>query len=195
MIKLNGTVYKTPWQGDLRVSDRNHMSAEVIGLSPEVETMLVTAGLPVSDLSPSPNLILLGVHQQGQLLGAVGIEAYGTEGLLRSLVVAPDHRSAGLGLRLMSDAESWAAARGIRTLYLLTTTAAEFFEKRGYEAIARSEAPASITATAQFKDLCPASSTLMRKVLTANHSLQRTPAASDYPPAARSRSPSLPKAS
>lgn len=153
------------------------MSAEVIGLDLEVEAMLVAAGLPVSDLSRSPtSLSLLGMRQEGQLLGVVGIEAYGREGLLRSLVVVPARRNAGLGLGLVSDAERWATVRGITILYLLTTTAAQFFAQRGYETIARSEAPASIAATAQFKDLCPASSTFMRKVLTASKSLQPTPA-------------------
>ena len=152
------------------------MSAEVISLGSEVETMLVAAGLPVSDLSHSPNLSLLGVRQNGQLLGAIGIEAYGIDGLLRSLVVTPACRNTGLGLSLLSDAESWAAARGITTLYLLTTTAAQFFARRGYETVTRSEAPASIAATALFKDLCPASSAFMRKVLAANNSLQPTPA-------------------
>jgi amino-acid N-acetyltransferase len=66
---------------------------------------------------------------------------------------------------LVSDAEAWATERGIKTLYLLTTTAAQFFSRLGYEAIPRSEAAAAIAATAQFSDLCPASSTLMRKVL------------------------------
>ena len=62
--------------------------------------------------------------------------------------------------------------QGIKTLYLLTTTAAQFFAKRGYEAVPRSEAPAAIAATAQFSDLCPASSAFMRKALAANNSLQ-----------------------
>ena len=67
---------------------------------------------------------------------------------------------------------TWAAEQGVETLYLLTTTAAQFFARRGYEAVPRSEAPAAIAATAQFSELCPASSTFMRKVLAANNSLQ-----------------------
>lgn len=152
------------------------MCAEVINLDPEVEAMLVAAGLTVSDLSRSLSLNLLGVREESQLLGVVGIENYGRVGLLRSLVIAPARRNTGLGLSLVSDAERWAVAHGITTLYLLTATAADFFARRGYETIARSEAPVSIAATAQFKDLCPASSTLMRKVLTVNNSLQPSPA-------------------
>lgn len=65
----------------------------------------------------------------------------------------------------MSSAETWAAAQGIETLYLLTTTAAQFFARRGYEVVARSDAPNVIAATSQFSKLCPASSAFMRKVL------------------------------
>jgi amino-acid N-acetyltransferase len=148
------------------------MRAEIISLSNEVKALLSEAQLPVSDLATRQSLHLLGVREGGELVGVVGIEVYDEVGLLRSLAVDPARRNSGLGAALVSDAETWAAGRGIKTLYLLTTTAAEFFAKRGYEATARSEAPAAIAATAQFKDLCPASSTLMRKVLAADNSLE-----------------------
>ena len=66
---------------------------------------------------------------------------------------------------LALDAEAHAAEKGVETLYLLTTTAADFFARRGYEAVPRSAAPAAIAATPQFRDLCPASSVLMRKTI------------------------------
>jgi amino-acid N-acetyltransferase len=147
------------------------MRAESISLNREVEALLAEAQLPVSDLSSSRGLNLLGLREGGRLVGVVGVEVHGGIGMLRSLAVEPARRDAGLGVRLVSNAEAWAAERGVRTLYLLTTTAAEFFTRRGYEAISRSEAPAAIAATAQFSDLCPASSTFMRKVLAADNSL------------------------
>lgn len=148
------------------------MRAESISLNSEVESLLIEVGLPVSDLTSSPSLNFLGLREGGRLVGVVGIEIYGSVGLLRSLAVTPARRHAGLGLGLVSSAESWAAERGINTLCLLTTTAADFFARLGYEVIPRSEAPAAIAATAQFADLCPVSSTFMRKVLAANNSLQ-----------------------
>lgn len=150
------------------------MRVEAVGLDQEVEALLTEAELPVSDLGNHRGLNLLGVRESGRLIGVVGIEVYGDVGLLRSLAVAPDHRRAGLGAGLVSSAETWAAERGVRTLYLLTTTAAEFFANRGYETVPRSEAPVAIAATAQFAGLCPASSTFMRKVLASGDSLQRT---------------------
>lgn len=148
------------------------MSAEIISLSSEVEALLAEAQLPTSDIWISRSLNLLGVREDGRLVGVVGIEHYGQIGLLRSLAVAERRRNSGFGASLVSNAEAWAAAHGIRTLYLLTTTAAEFFARLGYVVIPRSEAPAAIAETAQFSDLCPASSTFMRKVLAAGASLQ-----------------------
>lgn len=143
------------------------MNTQLIDLDAEVEALLLEAGLPVSDLSRKPNVSLLGARADGQLLGIVGIEAYGAEGLLRSLVVTPAFRGAGLGLHLVVAAEAWAAARGITALYLLTTAADEFFSRLGYETIAREQAPASIAATVEFRELCPSSSVFMRKALRA----------------------------
>ena len=141
------------------------MRAETLSLNPEVEALLTEAQLPVADLASSRSLNLFGMRDGGRLVGVVGIEVYGSTGLLRSLAVAPAHRNSGLGGSLVSNAEAWAAKQGVKTLYLLTTTAAPFFARRGYESVPRSEAPIAIAATAQFSDLCPASSTVMRKVL------------------------------
>ena len=148
------------------------MRAETISTNTEVEVLLTEAQLPVADLANSRSLNLLGMRDSGRLVGVVGIEVYGSVGLFRSLAVAPAHRNSGLGGSLVSNAEAWAAKQGVKTLYLLTTTAASFFARRGYEAVPRPEAPVAIAATAQFSDLCPASSTFMRKVLAANNSLQ-----------------------
>jgi amino-acid N-acetyltransferase len=51
---------------------------------------------------------------------------------------------------------------------LLTTTAAAFFEKRGYRRLARTSAPAAIRATTQFSALCPSTATLMVKAMRAD---------------------------
>ena len=150
------------------------MRAEVISLNTEVRALLVKAQLPVADLASSRSLNLLGFRDHGRLVGVVGIEVYGSVGMLRSLAVEPTHRNTGLGAALVSNAETWAAEHGVETLYLLTTTAAKFFAKQGYEVVPKSEAPEAIAGTAQFSGLCPASSTFMRKVLAANNSLQRT---------------------
>lgn len=135
-----------------------------IACDPAVERLLANCGLPASDAG-APQVHLYGRRRDGQPAGVVGLEVYGPEGLLRSLAVAASERRTGLGRALVAYAEDQAAALGVEQLYLLTTSAAEFFTRLGYRRVPRSEAPPSIAATSQFTELCPASAVLMSKVL------------------------------
>jgi amino-acid N-acetyltransferase len=99
------------------------------------------------------------------LIGIVGVQLYGADALLRSLVVTSAHRTHGLGRSLVEHAEHHARARGAATVYLLTTTAESFFRLRGYVVTPRDCAPAAIRSTAEFAGLCPASSAFLSKRL------------------------------
>jgi arsenate reductase len=88
--------------------------------------------------------------------------------LLRSLVVDAGRRGTGEGAALLRHAESQARARGVRTLYLLTTTAEPFFARHGYARAAREAAPPAIRATREFSGICPASSAFMSRDLAYN---------------------------
>lgn len=143
------------------------MTVAPIEFGPEVETLLSEARLAASDLSSLSDLHLFGMRTDRELIGVVAVEAYGAVGLLRSLAVAEQHRGAGHGRALVAHAEAWAVHTGLKALYLLTETAAQFFSAMGYRPAARSEAPPVIAATSQFTTLCSASATLMRKSLAA----------------------------
>jgi amino-acid N-acetyltransferase len=58
---------------------------------------------------------------------------------------------------VISDAES----RGIHALYLLTTSADRYFPSFGFRTIARDDVPADVRETAEFREACPASATVM----------------------------------
>ena len=139
-------------------------SIQRVPLNPSAESLLAANGLPSSDLRGSA-VTLFGHAPENELLGIIGLEIYGPAALLRSLAVHDTRRGTGLGASLVAHAEQFAAQQGVSTLYLLTTTAAHFFERRGYSHIARDTAPASIAATSQFSGLCPSSSAFMRKSL------------------------------
>lgn len=139
-----------------------------IPCSTEVEAVLADSGLPVSDLRGGSTAVFFGARCDGSLAGVIGIERYGSVALLRSLAVADGARGIGLGRRLVDHVERWAAQHGVRGAYLLTTTAAGFFARLGYEVATRASAPAAIAGTAQFSGLCPASSTFMYKALAAD---------------------------
>jgi N-acetylglutamate synthase-like GNAT family acetyltransferase len=87
--------------------------------------------------------------------------------LLRSLAVPPEARGEGIGLRLLEALERDAVQAGIGGVYLLTTTAAGFFEVHGYERMAQRALPLSIQNTEAAAHLCPDRAVCMQKRLCA----------------------------
>jgi amino-acid N-acetyltransferase len=77
----------------------------------------------------------------------------------------PTARTSGIGAALVAHVESHAWQQGVRSIYLLTTTAERFFEHVGYRRVERDEAPSSIRSTREFASICPASSAFMTKQL------------------------------
>ena len=126
--------------------------------------LLESADLPTSDLDGSlDHFFFIGTASVP--IGLVGLEACGEHALLRSLVVAPSARAAGAGTALVEHAEAHARSVGVRDVYLLTTTAENFFARRGYVRIGREKAPEPIRSTREFAGICPASSAFMVKHL------------------------------
>ena len=120
-------------------------------------------GLPSSDLTEPLLEHFLFSGPREAPTGLVGLELYDRVALLRSLAVAPDAQRSGLGSALLEHAEGYAYARGVRALYLLTTTAEHFFIGRGYRRTSRESCPDAIRSTSEFASLCPASSALLVK--------------------------------
>jgi amino-acid N-acetyltransferase len=128
-----------------------------------IKALLQMAQLPTDDVTDALLSTFLVAREAGGIVGVIGIERHGTAALLRSLAVRESERGKGLGAKLLDAAESLARRSSIRSLYLLTTTAADFFAAHGYRRLAREEAPAEIRTTSQFSTLCPASAVLMVK--------------------------------
>ena len=130
-----------------------------------VKRLLSEADLPTADLTPGHLDHFFGCGSGDALEGVIGLEPYGAVALLRSLAVASTRRGHGLGTQLVAHAERYARERGVRALYLLTTTAEPFFRRLGYECIARDAVPEAIKATREYAGICPASSAVMTKRL------------------------------
>lgn len=131
----------------------------------ELLKLLESCDLLISDIASSNALYFFGCHQDGKLVGVVGLERFGAVALLRSLAVSVELRGSGLGRTLVQYAESEASSMGIAALFLLTDTAEQFFTKLNYQLLSRENAPAVIKNTAQFSTLCPATSSFMSKQL------------------------------
>lgn len=129
-----------------------------------VEQLLAANDLPTDDVRSKPDCFYVGYRNE-ERVGIGGVERYGPDGLLRSVVVERSARSQGLGTALCEALEASAAAEGVRRLYLLTTSATGFFGNRGYDEIEREAAPPAIRDTTEFTVLCPTSATCMAKVL------------------------------
>ncbi len=129
-----------------------------------VERLLEANDLPSADVRDAPARFYVG-YDDAAPVGVGGVEAYGADGLLRSVVVERSARGGGYGTALCEALEAEARTGGVEALYLLTTTAAGFFARRGYREVDRADAPAAVRETAQFAEFCPASATCMHKPL------------------------------
>lgn len=101
------------------------------------------------------------------VVGTAAVELYAEGALLRSVAVDPSVQGRHLGHDLTDAALRLAQASGIDTVYLLTTTAEQFFPKLGFEPIPRDQVPATVRASVEFRSACPASAVVMRKRLIA----------------------------
>lgn len=138
--------------------------AFLVGPSREaVQRLLADASLPIDDLDALDFNDFLAAGTRVSPAGVVGLEIGSGVALLRSLVVDPAARGTGLGQDLVAAAEEHARRRGVRTIYLLTTTAEEFFARLGYRGASRENAPEAIRRSREFAALCPASAAFMSK--------------------------------
>jgi len=128
-----------------------------------VRALLRAASLPDDGLEEQfPGGYAVAEGEGGALVGAAGVEVYAGDGLLRSVAVAAALRGTGLGKALAADRKDWARRERLRSLYLLTSTAADFFARLGFSRIARDDVPAPVRASREFVSVCPVSATVMR---------------------------------
>lgn len=131
-----------------------------------VRTLLADNALPNSDVDSSSRIrFLIADDADGHPAACIGVEAYGSEALLRSLAVSRARRGQGVGRALVVAAEDTARALGVSRMYLLTTTASDFFLHVEYDVVNRVDAPDSLQGSSQFAELCPASAVCMSKKL------------------------------
>jgi arsenate reductase len=135
----------------------------VAGDDADLIAALAAAGLPADDLGEPGRSFFAFRSLSGRLLGFGGFELYDAEVFLRSLVVLPEARGAGVGKAIVARLARRAFDLGGRRLWLMTTNAAPFFEKTGFKRIDRTDSPAAILATRQAQGLCPASAAILTR--------------------------------
>jgi len=129
----------------------------------QVIRLLQAQKLPVSDITEDTLLYQLQLGER--LIGTAGLEIFDDCALLRSVSVIAGVQGKGNGRSVNDQIEKFAKDSGINCMYLITTTAKDFFERQGYCVIEREEAPSAIKQTKQFSDLCPSTAVVMKKRL------------------------------
>jgi N-acetylglutamate synthase-like GNAT family acetyltransferase len=132
-----------------------------------IAALLASCGLPHTDIAPHLPYFTLA-REDGHIIGVIGVEVHGRDGLMRSLAVAPDHRGRGVARRLYAMLLKSARGLGITRLYLLTATAQSWFQLLGFRAVPRDEVPEAIRSTEEFRAFCPANALCMVRPIVAH---------------------------
>ena len=129
-----------------------------------IKALLTASELPTAGVDDHWKTFLIA-RDGDAVVGCGGAEAYQFAALIRSVAVAPDHRSHGLGRRIVRQLLDRLASRGLREFYLLTTTAEGYFRKRGFKTIDRDEVHPQLLSSHEFQDACPSTAVCMRLVM------------------------------
>jgi amino-acid N-acetyltransferase len=141
------------------------IEAASAGTYGEIEALLSELRLPTAGLRDQfPRAYAVAVDG-GALVGCAGLESYERAGLLRSVAVAEAHRHSGIGRALVTERLAAAKRDGLEAVYLLTTTAADFFLRLGFLRTNRAEVPAGLGSSPEFASICPASAACLRFAL------------------------------
>lgn len=133
---------------------------------PAVKQLLLDNHLPTAGVDDHWKTFIVA-RDDGRVVGCGGSETHPFVALIRSVAVHPDYRSLGIGRKIVRQLLDRLASRGIREFYLLTTTAQEYFRKRGFKVIDRDEVHPQLLSSAEFQGACPASAVCMRLVMLA----------------------------
>jgi len=131
-----------------------------------IRDLLTASGLPTAGLEDHWKTFVVA-HDGDRLVGCGGAEAYQFAALIRSVAVTSDYQKRGLGRRIVRQLLDRLASRGLREFYLLTTTAEEYFKKRGFKTIDRDEVHPQLLVSHEFQGACPDSAVCMRLVMLA----------------------------
>lgn len=126
-----------------------------------IERLLRSYSLPDGGVRERLGTTLIALEGDS-VVGTAAVELFADGALLRSVAVAPDRRSTGVGSTLVRGALDLASTRGVADVYLLTTTADAYFPRFGFARVDRESVPAGVRSSEEFTSACPASAIVMR---------------------------------
>jgi amino-acid N-acetyltransferase len=129
----------------------------------EVEGLLRQHKLPLAGLRNARAVFV--AYVDGRAVGSAALEVYGRSALLRSVAVDAVRQGKGVGGAVVEAALAHALELGVEDVYLLTTTAADYFARIGFTPIERTEVPEAVRASREFSEATCSSAQVMRLVL------------------------------
>jgi N-acetylglutamate synthase-like GNAT family acetyltransferase len=112
---------------------------------------LSKVGLANDDVEEPHHLFWRFETDEEMPVGFGGLEPYGDDALLRSVVTLPPLRNKGIGTAIVASLETEAGLRGSRAIWIVSRAAGPFFERRGYAKCLPSVVPDLIRATRAFR--------------------------------------------
>jgi amino-acid N-acetyltransferase len=127
-----------------------------------VERLLESAQLPVAGVEAHFANFYVAISASG-VVGTIGSERHGESALLRSLAVAEASRGRGIGVLLTMRVLEDALKNNLKRVYLVTTSAAPYFERLGFKSVPRDQALADVGASQELQGACPDDATCMMR--------------------------------
>ena len=127
-----------------------------------IKRLLVGSLLPSRDVGESSQRFIVA-SEAGRLIGCAGLQVAGQDGLVRSMAVHWTRRNAGLGSRLHERLLFEALLAGVKRLWVVTTTAEDFFAGHGFRKVAAGDVPLELQASDEFTAFVPGGSTVMSR--------------------------------
>lgn len=128
----------------------------------EAKKLLATANLPLAGwLDHLENTLV--TLDGNKVTGTISAEIYKQKALLRSLVISEAYRGQGLGILLTKSLLRELKEKDIKDIFLLTTTARDFFTRLGFKEITWDDLPD--IPSAELNGACPKTATAMHQQL------------------------------
>jgi N-acetylglutamate synthase-like GNAT family acetyltransferase len=118
-----------------------------------IRAFLKAADLTLAGLDAPAVRLWIERDGQGRIVGSTGFElsADGRHALIRSVAVAPEHRTVGAGSRLARFAMEEAREAGVERAWLFSRRCGPFWQKLGFAAADRDELAAALPDTHQVR--------------------------------------------
>ncbi|WP_017725982.1 GNAT family N-acetyltransferase [Halalkalibacterium ligniniphilum] len=107
----------------------------------EIKQLVVKAGLQASGIEENLNDFLVVETEEQEMIGTVGLECFGKQGLLRSFVIDSQKWTGQHSVAFLQLALAHAKQKQIETIYLYARQSSELFQQLGFAEVEKAAVP------------------------------------------------------